>query len=93
MSAAIPAATLYRRLDRENLTLFSFSILGQCREAARTVGELADSVKAKHQHGSWVVDSMTKRGLLRKERDQQDQRKVFVHITDAGKECLGRVEG
>ena len=38
-----------------------------------------------------VVDNLEKRGLVRRERDQEDRRMVIVHLTDSGHELIEKV--
>lgn len=38
-----------------------------------------------------VVDNLEKRGLVRRERDSQDRRVIFVHLTDEGRALLQEI--
>ncbi len=38
-----------------------------------------------------VIDNLEKRGLVRRERDQNDRRYITVHLTDDGRELIARL--
>jgi len=38
-----------------------------------------------------VVDNLERRGLVRRVRSEEDRRFISVHLTDAGRELIGRV--
>jgi MarR family transcriptional regulator, 2-MHQ and catechol-resistance regulon repressor len=38
-----------------------------------------------------VIDKLEKRGFVKRQRSAEDRRCVFVHLTEAGKECIEQI--
>ncbi len=53
-----------------------------------TVGELARRLLLKHHSTVELVDRMEKTGVVRRERNMQDAREVFVRLTSKGDSLL-----
>jgi DNA-binding MarR family transcriptional regulator len=53
-----------------------------------TVGELAERLQLRHHSTVELVDRMAKRGLVERQRDDEDQRRVIVGLTEQGETVL-----
>jgi len=53
-------------------------------ERAFTMNELADNSLIRRPNMTAVVDSLIKDGIVRRERDRNDRRKVYVRLTPKG---------
>jgi len=53
-----------------------------------TVAELAERLQAKHHGVVALVSRCEALGLVRRQSSPSDQRRVEVHLTDPGSECL-----
>ncbi len=53
-----------------------------------TIGELAERLQIRHHSAVELAARAESRGLLTRERGTEDQRQVFVALTDAGTEAL-----
>jgi len=56
-----------------------------------TIGELAERLQLQHHSTVELVDRLTERGLVARERDHEDQRRVIVHLTTEGQDILQRL--
>ncbi|MBN1932977.1 MAG: MarR family transcriptional regulator [Desulfobacterales bacterium] len=52
------------------------------------VGEIADAVSLSQATVTGILERMEKRGLLIRERSNQDKRRIMVRITESGKQVL-----
>jgi len=59
--------------------------------AGLTVGELAETMHLRHHSAVGLVDRLTRRGLLRRKKDDQDRRRVRVSLTAQGEKVLSRL--
>lgn len=55
-----------------------------------TGGQVAQSVTLSPPTVTNILDRLEKRGLLIRERSQQDKRRVSLHLTEEGKGILGK---
>ncbi len=53
-----------------------------------TVGELAERLRIQHHSAGELIDRMIERDLVRRNRDEEDQRCVIIKLTDEGEEVL-----
>jgi DNA-binding MarR family transcriptional regulator len=53
-----------------------------------TVGELAERLQLKHHSAVGLVDRLTDRGLVRRQRSAADRRRVLVALTARGERLL-----
>lgn len=56
-----------------------------------TVGELAERLQLQHHSTVELIGRLTEHGLVERQRDSEDQRRVIVRLTDAGEEILQRL--
>jgi DNA-binding MarR family transcriptional regulator len=68
--------------------LLVLQILARARRAV--VGEIAKAVTLSQATVSSLVDKLAARGLVRRQRGENDRRLVWVEITEAGDAVLGR---
>ena len=78
-----------RHLADADLTVSQFGVL----EALHHLGsmcqrDLAQKILKSSGNITMVIDNLTKRNLVRRERDKKDRRMVFAHLTDEGKHLI-----
>lgn len=56
-----------------------------------TIGHLAERLKIQHHSAVELVNRMSERHLIQRDRDKQDQRCVLVSLTPYGEEVLCRL--
>ncbi|MBV9603217.1 MAG: winged helix-turn-helix transcriptional regulator [Chloroflexi bacterium] len=56
-----------------------------------TVGNVATWLAIQHHSAVELVDRAVARGLVRREHDAHDRRRVLVHLTDEGEALLDRL--
>lgn len=56
-----------------------------------TVGELAERLQIQHHSTVELIDRMVERGLILRNRDEDDQRRVLINLTLLGEEVLRRL--
>src|SRR5215831_13720467 len=49
-----------------------------------TVSELAERLQIRHHSTVELIDRMVDRNLIKRSRDENDQRKVIIHLTPYG---------
>ncbi|MDT0386077.1 MarR family winged helix-turn-helix transcriptional regulator [Streptomyces dubilierae] len=70
------------------------AILGHLdRTGPQTTAELAHRRGVTHQSSAKTVKDLRARGLVRTEPHPTDRRKLLVHITETGQECLRSERG
>ena len=85
-------ARLFRRGTLEDLTIGQFGVLeslyhlGPMRQ-----GEICTKLLKSGGNITLVVDNLKKRGLVRRQRDEDDRRVVIVSLTDTGRELIERI--
>ena len=67
------------------------AIKGFSKQGAVTVGKLAEFLLIKHHTAVELTDRMTKLGLLSREVDQDDGRRVLLKLTRKGEQRLQRL--
>jgi DNA-binding MarR family transcriptional regulator len=56
-----------------------------------SVGDLAERLQIQHHSTVELVNRMVERGLIERQRDEQDQRRVLVSLTPYGEEVLKKL--
>lgn len=56
-----------------------------------SVGELAERLQLQHHSTVELINRTVERGLLERQRDTSDQRRVLIHLTGHGDELLKRL--
>lgn len=81
-----------KKLARETgLTLPQFMILQSLKEKDdATIGSIAQDINLTQATVTTIIDRMQARGIVTRQRNTVDQRKVNVRITDTGRELLKR---
>lgn len=70
--------------------LFALRIIG--RQPGLSMGDLASATLTTPSAVSEVVSRLVARGLVRREPDAQDHRRVLLHVTEDGRTLAGTVE-
>ena len=74
---------------QQYLLLLTLKGLPQGRSA--TVSELAERLQIQHHSTVELINRMVDRTLLKRSRDESDQRKVIIHLTPYGEEVLRKL--
>ena len=53
-----------------------------------TVGEIAERLQIQHHSTVELIDRLVERGLVSRQRDEEDQRRVLISLTTQGEEIL-----
>jgi DNA-binding MarR family transcriptional regulator len=67
------------------------AIKGLPTASTATVGELAERLQLQHHSTVELINRMVERGLLARQRDTADQRRVLVQLTDHGDDLLRKL--
>ncbi len=67
------------------------ALMFQSDEAGATIGELASHLGVKEPTVTATVDRLEDEGLVRREREPADRRRVRVRLTSEGRALAGRV--
>ena len=67
------------------------AIKGLPTDKTASVGELAERLQLQHHSTVELIDRMVERGLLERQRDTGDQRRVLISITTYGEELLRKL--
>jgi DNA-binding MarR family transcriptional regulator len=71
------------------ITLTQASVLRELRAGPQTSSRLGQAVGLSPASLSHLVDRLEKRGLVSRRRDDEDRRRVDVHLEPAGERVLG----
>lgn len=69
------------------------AVKGMPQEKRVTVGELAERLQLQHHSTVELIDRLTDRGFVERQRDEEDQRRVLISITTTGEEILQKLAG
>jgi DNA-binding MarR family transcriptional regulator len=67
------------------------AVKGLPAEKKATIGELAERLQIQHHSTVELVDRLAEGGFVERQRDEEDQRRVIVHLTPRGEELLERI--
>jgi DNA-binding MarR family transcriptional regulator len=67
------------------------SIRGQKTYPRVTVGDVAQAMQMRHHSASLLIDRCVKRGLLDRQEDPDDRRRVMLSLTDEGQQVLDEI--
>ncbi len=56
-----------------------------------TISELAERLQIKHHSTVELIDRLAEGDLIRRSRDDQDQRRVIIHLTPHGEQLLKKL--
>ena len=56
-----------------------------------TISELAERLQLRHHSTVELIDRLVERGLIKRMRDETDQRRVIIHLTPQGEQVLRRL--
>ena len=64
------------------------AVKGMPEDKKTTIGEIAERLQLQHHSTVELVDRLVERGLVERQRDNEDHRRVLVHLTAKGEEVL-----
>ena len=67
------------------------TVKGLPEEKKATIGEIAERLQIQHHSTVELIDRLVERGLVERQRDETDLRRVLVHLTPQGEEVLERL--
>ena len=86
------SAVIHRHLQTDNLTHSQFAVLEALYHLGPlSQGELGQKILKSNANLTTVVDSLEKKALVRRERSNDDRRRVTVCLTDNGQELIAKV--
>jgi DNA-binding MarR family transcriptional regulator len=56
-----------------------------------TISELAERLQLRHHSTVELIDRLVDRGLIKRLRDEADQRRVIIHLTSQGEQVLQKL--
>ena len=66
-------------------------VAGFTGAGSATISELAEFLQERHNSVVGLVDRAVERGLVRREQDEADRRRVVVYLTPLGREILAKL--
>ena len=76
-------------VPQQHQLLLALKGLPAGREA--TISELAERLQIQHHSTVELIDRLVERGLIKRLRDEVDQRRVIIHLTPQGEQILRRL--
>ena len=67
------------------------AVKGLPPEKSETIGELAERLQIQHHSTVELVDRLSEGGFVERQRDEEDQRRVLVRLTQRGEELLQEI--
>lgn len=67
------------------------AVKGLPRGRKATIGEIAERLQIQHHSTVELVDRLSERNLVERQRDAEDHRRVIVHLTQEGEKLLKRL--
>ena len=67
------------------------AVRGSRTEGGPTIGEAADALGVRHHSATELVDRCQALGLLARQRDREDARRVHLRLTQEGLDVLNRL--
>lgn len=73
--------------NSKKFTITALMIMNQLKSGkVKTLTEISETLDIPNSTVSVIVDRLEKLGVLRRERDKEDRRRVIIHIEDKGLE-------
>ena len=86
------AISFSERVRPLGATLQMWRVLAALREKdGRRMGDLSETTSIEVSTLTRLVDTMEKKGLVARRRDQEDARAVLLHVTPAGRRLTQRI--
>ena len=70
---------------------FLLALKGLPNGKKATISELAERLQIKHHSTVELIDRLVERDLIRRSRDDQDQRRVIIYLTPHGEQLLKKL--
>ena len=74
-----------QKLHPTDVAALSLLMNAEAQGKALTTGELGAELRITSGATTFLVDRLERAGLVQRVRDQNDQRKIFLHFSDAGR--------
>ncbi len=85
-------ARLAQRGTLRDLTPSQFGVLESLYHlGSMCQGEVSAKILRSTGNMTLVLDNLEKRGLVRRERDADDRRRIHIMLTEAGREIISRI--
>ena len=75
----------WQKLHATDVAALSLLMNAEAQGKALTTGELGGELRITSGATTFLVDRLERAGLVQRVRDQNDQRKIFLHFSDAGR--------
>ena len=79
-------------MDAHGVSLNEAMVLCALGGECVTASVIAERTGLRPSHTSKVIGALEERGYLMRELGKQDKRQMYLSLTEAGKECLGRIK-
>ncbi len=79
-------------MDAHGVSLNEAMVLCALGGECVTASVIAERTGLRPSHASKVIGALEERGYLMRELGKQDKRQMYLSLTEAGKECLGRIK-
>jgi len=76
-------------VPQQHLLLLALKGLPAGRKA--TISEVAERLQLRHHSTVELIDRLVGRGLIKRLRDEADQRRVIIHLTSQGEQVLQKL--
>jgi len=76
-------------VPQQHLLLLALKGLPAGRKA--TISEVAERLQLRHHSTVELIDRLVGRGLIKRSRDEADQRRVIIHLTSQGEQVLQKL--
>ena len=85
-------ARINSHLSNFNLTVSQFGVLEALYHlGAMHQNELAEKILKSSGNMTLVIDNLSKRNLVKRQRDTEDRRRVQVHLTEEGQALIAQI--
>jgi long-chain acyl-CoA synthetase len=86
------ARQVERAVATVDLTLAQYRVLGVLGDGCEAASRLADKLSVSRPTLTGVVDGLVARGLVRRDNDHSDRRRIDVGLTEAGRIVLAQAD-
>lgn len=91
-AAESAGARINHHLGAYDLTVSQFGVLEALYHLGpMQVGQLGEKILKSSGNMTLVVDNLVKRGLVRRQRREDDRRCIDIHLTDAGRQRIEQI--
>lgn len=81
------------RCQAHGLSIIGFQVLALLEmHGPSTMGHLADQLGVAMSNATGIVGRMAERGIVARQHDDEDRRRVLVDLTEDGRDLVGEIE-